>query len=605
MTGAERERQLERRIARGQARQAQWEVRSRRLSWARLGVFVGGVALALIVESNPVAVVVVVLMAVLLFAWLVRQHGRVKRLLGRAEVWVNLHQGYLARARLEWEKIPALPASKPLYGHPFEIDLDISGERSLHHLLDTTVTLQGSDRLLGWLLQTQPDVALIQRRRDQIEALSLAYATRLTLAGRLAQRKGKLDLRPLLEWAADAPEGGVSGRFVAGLGALCLVNAVLFLLYQAQLIPPLFAVSFLLYLGLSLSRARYAARLLDDAFAVQQLLNGLSGVLSFIEQRRYPPALASLCQPFQMSGSSASQLRRLTTVIVSAASLRNNPIAWAILNAVMPWDLYATYRMGVLRRDLGERLPAWVQGWSELEALAALRLFAYLNPSYTEPEFVADSASPVFDTHDLGHPLLAHDRRVGNDFALQPAQPVILVTGSNMSGKSTFLRTLGINLTLANAGAVVCAGSLRLSPFRVYTCIKVSDSLVDGFSYFYAEVRRLKALLDALEQREGSPLFFLIDEIFKGTNNRERLIGSQAYLRALMGKRGVGVISTHDLELASLEGLLNQHFADSVKDDQLHFDYRLRQGVSPTTNALRIMQMAGLPVTAAPSSPAG
>jgi DNA mismatch repair ATPase MutS len=195
----------------------------------------------------------------------------------------------------------------------------------------------------------------------------------------------------------------------------------------------------------------------------------------------------------------------------------------------------------------------------------------------------------------LGHPLIAHEQRVCNDFTMDTSK-VTMLTGSNMSGKSSFLRTLGVNLVLANAGAVVTADSLQMSLFRIYTCIKVSDSLAEGYSYFYAEVRRLKALLDALEKPDLLPLFFLIDEIFKGTNNRERLLGSEAYIQALLGKHGTGAISTHDLELASLRGLSNYHFADQVCDGQLTFDYKLQVGVSPSTNALRIMRLAGLPI---------
>jgi DNA mismatch repair ATPase MutS len=154
---------------------------------------------------------------------------------------------------------------------------------------------------------------------------------------------------------------------------------------------------------------------------------------------------------------------------------------------------------------------------------------------------------------------------------------------------------LGINIVLANAGAVVNAGHLRLSYFRPFACIKVNDSLAEGYSYFYAEVRRLKDLLDALERDERRPLFYLIDEIFKGTNNRERLLGSEAFIRVLAGKHGTGAISTHDLELANMPTLNNFHFSDAVQDGQLIFDYCLRAGVSPTTNALRIMRLAGLP----------
>jgi DNA mismatch repair ATPase MutS len=175
-----------------------------------------------------------------------------------------------------------------------------------------------------------------------------------------------------------------------------------------------------------------------------------------------------------------------------------------------------------------------------------------------------------------------------------------IITGSNMAGKSSFLRTIGINLRLAYAGGSVVAQSLETILFRLYTSIQIQDSLSDGFSFFYAEVRRLKALLVAVEDSGERPLFFLIDEIFRGTNNRERLIGSRAYVRALSGKNGVGLIATHDLELVKLvqelPGIRNFHFRDDVVDGRMTFDYLLHPGPCPTTNALKIMQLTGLPI---------
>jgi DNA mismatch repair ATPase MutS len=192
------------------------------------------------------------------------------------------------------------------------------------------------------------------------------------------------------------------------------------------------------------------------------------------------------------------------------------------------------------------------------------------------------------------------EKKVVNDFAMHKAGEAVIITGSNMSGKSTFLRTLGINLCLAFAGGPVNAGTLQTCLFRIFTCIKVSDSVTGGYSYFYAEVKRLRALLSELERDSGYPLFFLIDEIFKGTNNRERLIGSQAYIQALVGKNCLGVISTHDLELVKLADISpeikNYHFKEDVIDGQMVFDYILRPGPCPTTNALKIMQMEGLPI---------
>jgi DNA mismatch repair ATPase MutS len=189
---------------------------------------------------------------------------------------------------------------------------------------------------------------------------------------------------------------------------------------------------------------------------------------------------------------------------------------------------------------------------------------------------------------------------VGNDFTLERLGELVIITGSNMSGKSTFLRTVGVNLCLAFSGAPVPASAWCTMPFRLFTCITVSDSVTDGISYFYAEVRRLKALLEALHEAHPYPLFFLIDEIFRGTNNRERHIGSRAYIQALTGGYGVGLVSTHDLELVKLEhemgGIRNVHFREAIAAGRMIFDYQLRPGPCPTTNALQIMRLAGLPV---------
>jgi DNA mismatch repair ATPase MutS len=190
---------------------------------------------------------------------------------------------------------------------------------------------------------------------------------------------------------------------------------------------------------------------------------------------------------------------------------------------------------------------------------------------------------------------------VCNDLQIEALGELVIITGSNMAGKSTFIRTVGINLCLAYAGGPVNAAVMQTIPFRLYTCIRINDSLSDGFSYFYAEVKRLKGLLEALKP-DGSnqPLLYLVDEIFRGTNNRERLIGSRAYVKALIGAAGVGLIATHDLDLAALAEnqpqARNLHFRDEVAGGKLAFDYILRPGPSPTTNALKIMQIEGLPV---------
>jgi DNA mismatch repair ATPase MutS len=266
---------------------------------------------------------------------------------------------------------------------------------------------------------------------------------------------------------------------------------------------------------------------------------------------------------------------------------------------LVPWDFFFTYRLEQLKKEVAELLPRWLDAWYELEALNSLANFAWLNPGYIFPELVATST--LFEAQGLGHPLIKPEFKICNDFKLDKQRRNVILTGSNMAGKSTFLRTVGLNLCLAYAGAPVNAERLQVSLFRLFTCIKVSDSVQDGLSYFYAEVKRLKQLLSAAEIEDDLPIMFLIDEIFRGTNNRERHIGSHAYVRALSRrKNALGLIATHDLELTKLAdeipGIANFHFREEVGEGKMLFDYQLHPGPCPTTNALKIMRIEGLPV---------
>ncbi|MCZ7543831.1 MAG: MutS family DNA mismatch repair protein [Anaerolineae bacterium] len=392
-------------------------------------------------------------------------------------------------------------------------------------------------------------------------------------------------------------------------GALALLNIVLLVLGLARVIPMLCFGSFVIYVAVYAWSARGANTLIKAANTILDPLRNLGTVLGYLEKYRYGrnEGLHALCTPFVTGAHRPSaELRRLTWV-VAGASIRGNPFLWILVNAVVPWDLFIAYLLERRKRALAQMVPQWLDVWYELEALCALANLAYLNPAYTFPCIVADggagegqTAPALLEVRALGHPLIPEADRVCNDFAIAGRGKLALITGSNMSGKSTFLRTLGINLCLAYAGGPVNAQSLRTAPVRLFTVIRVTDSVSEGISYFYAEVKRLKTLLEALEAEHPAPVFYLIDEIFKGTNNRERLIGSRSYIRTLVRHNGLGALSTHDLELVSLADeipqIKNYHFTESVADGRMHFDYTLRPGPSPTTNALKIMRMEGLPV---------
>lgn len=597
-TRAQRIALYERNIDRVAARADRLSRIDRRLSNARLAVVVLGVAAVMAPRGSSLEALFVALgIAAVAFIALVVIHRRVRHNLRRQHAWMRIKQTHIARARIDWEHIPRPPRYDADANHPFAIDLDLTGEQSLHHLLDTASSRQGSDQLRGWLLDPLADADRIVARQRLIAELAPQFCDRLAHVGRgAAVGEPRLDTQPLLDWMALEPEQRIPGWFVVLLASLCIVTGALFILSTRGLIPPYYVISFAVYAGLSLTKVRAVMSFWNLAMGLRDVFDSLSGIFGFFERTRTAgkPALAALIAPFQSEERPARQLRSLRWII-GAGALQSNAILWGMVNAIMPWDIYFAYRLTVERRKLSRLVPLWLGIWHELEALAALRTFAHLNPDYHTPMIALNSGS--FAAQQLGHPLIEHEQRVCNDFQISGLGQVVLITGSNMSGKSVFLRTVGVNLVLVRIGAVVCAESLSSDLFRLFSCIQISDSLVEGYSYFYAEVRRLKRLLDALRADDPLPLFFLIDEIFKGTNNRERLEGSRSYIASLIGEHGLGLVTTHDLELASLPGLINYHFSDSVASGELTFDYHLRPGVSPTTNALRIMALAGLPVS--------
>lgn len=595
---------LERHSARLQRRLDALHTTSERLTRWRLAVFLGGAAatFAGLAVDDRLGLLVLI-MALAVFGVLVVLHRRVRAGIDRFAGWRGIKQTHIARMRLDWQRLPPAAASAPA-GHPFALDLDIVGEHSIHRLLDTTASHGGAQRLRDWLLADGPDPQQIDRRQALVREIMplTGFRDRLALAAALAvpaRGGGKWDGDRLLNWLqTDTDTIAVRTPALLGLLGLAALNVALFALSAAGVLPPLWVGTFIVFVALSSWQWRRLGDLFSQVLRLKTELTRLRAVLHHLETFRYGDhaQLRGLCAPFLDPARPSAQLRRVD-LISGGASIQHNPVLWLMLNLVMPWDIGFAYLLERSKGDLARVLPGWLDAWYEVEALNALANFAHLNPGAVFPVV---RAGAVFAGERLGHPMIAAEERVCNDFDLEAAGRVVIITGSNMSGKSSFLRTLGVNTALAYAGGVVIADRLEVGLFRLFTCIRVADSVVDGISYFYAEVKRLKALLAALRRADGPPLFFLIDEIFRGTNNRERLIGSRAYIRALAGERSVGLVATHDLELVHLEDdiadIRNVHFREDVIDGRMVFDYRLRSGPSPTTNALKIMALEGLPV---------
>ncbi len=610
ITKQERIAALERQISRLTRRIKILDQRSNRYSWTRVAIFFGGIVLTIVgyIVARWWIAIPFALLAVIAFSVVAYFQGKIDRSIVRHKVWSYIKSTHIARMQLDWNVIPATAAASLIPGHPFESDLDISGERSLHRLLNTAVSGEGTKRLHEWLLTTNPDLETIQNRQALVrELLPLTrFRDKLTLKSLLASRKiaEQLEGNRLTTWLNRMNGTAALPTLLWASIALCVLTLVLAILNVVGLISPLWIASLLCSLFLFLNTKKIRGDVFEDAYYLRDAFATTSTVFEYLEKYPYPAnsRLKKLCEPFFMDREHRpSQLLKGLARIANAATLAKNPYLWLPINALVPWDTYCAFRLRRYKVHIAAFLPQWLEVWFELEALSSLASFAYLNPMYTFPGIMANASdqNALFEATGLGHPLLLDGQKVTNDFTFDTRGEVVIITGSNMSGKSTFLRTLGINLCLAFAGGPVNASTFSTTLLRMFTCIKVSDSVTDGYSYFYAEVRRLKALLTELQQ-DGYPLFFLIDEIFKGTNNRERLIGSRSFVHALVGRNCLGCISTHDLELVTLantlRGVSNYHFKEDVIAGEMVFDYHIRSGPSPTTNALKIMQLEGLPV---------
>lgn len=625
---SDRIRLLERIITRLQRRNQDLEQISARYWTARRIIFVTGALLALFFcrlsgTSFGVAVAVAVVIA---FALVAFYHRKVQESITRTLLLIDIKRIQVARIRLDWEGIPLIEGhndsssetngrSSPTASHPFRHDLDITGDRSLQRLLDSAVTREGGERLSSWLLNTNPDRSIIEHRQrlvDELKGHSI-FRDKLQLLSAVASKDAEWQKKRKSGWAqqwnsrilVDWIERGANAASLLPTIVLLSILAALYLallvLALLEVIPHVWPIAFLIYASVMIFKQPRIATAWSELQELERALSRFTAVFQYLERRGYrtTPGLERICAPFLDKKRRPSAEMRKLEGLAAALGLRTNALLWLLAHALVPWDFIFTHRLELVRKGLAHLLPRWLDAWYELEALNSLANFAYLNPDYVFPR-ILDQESQDFTADSLGHPLLKRENKVCNDFQLDQAQKVVILTGSNMAGKSTLLRTVGVNLCLAYAGAPVNASRMQTSLFRIFTCIKVSDSVQDGLSYFYAEVKRLQALLAATEVADPRAVLFLIDEIFRGTNSRERLIGSRSYIRALTERNALGLVATHDLELVKLadeiKGVANFHFREEVHEGKMVFDYKLRPGPCPTTNALHIMRLEGLPV---------
>lgn len=483
--------------------------------------------------------------------------------------------------------------------HQFSTDLDIFGDHSIFQALNRTATISGKQMLANWLREPLINKQGIIERQEAVKEIASRPEWRIYLrAHGMVAGEEKKDLENLFEWLSVKPMFNAAffkfarilipgaSFFMAAMLASDFISMQLFLLY---LVLPLAITGYytkrINHRHMMLSKkvellSLYAIRfrMIENGVFTSQFMKGLSGKL-------------------KSGNQSASNFINHLSRITSSLDTRLNLLAGFILNIFLLWDIRQMMRLEQWQLIHKENLPHWFDALSLAESVASLSAFTAANPGFVFPEI----STGIFQIQatEAGHPLIPVNQRIDNKIQLSNRGHFNIVTGANMAGKSTYLRTIGVNMVLALSGAPVCAKTFSCYPAPVFTSLRTTDSLSTNQSYFYAELLRLKELIDRLGK--GEELFILLDEILKGTNSVDKQAGSKALLTQLIGLKAAGFIATHDLELGSLEmafpdKITNYHFEAEISGDELHFDYKLKPGIARNMNATFLMKRMGITI---------
>jgi hypothetical protein len=479
--------------------------------------------------------------------------------------------------------------------HPYARDLDIFGPSSLFQLLCTARTRTGQETLAAWLKQAAP-IPEIKSRQQAVQELASKLDFRENLA--LAGEEARAGIHPdqLIAWAEAG--SGLNRRLIR-ITALSLTTLWLLSLiawWQWDWMAAALAMS-LINFGVSYKlRAKldHAAAGVDGA---QHDLVLLAAILRIIEKEPVTATkLAALQTRLSQSGALASKAIKGLSKRVEWLESNDNWFV-RILNPFIFYTPHCVLAVDVWRTRYGATIREWLAVTGEVEALSSFAVYAWEHPSDTYPQIV--EAGPCLEAEAIAHPLLPRDKAISNDLNLDRDLRLLVISGPNMAGKSTFIRSIGINAVLAQAGAPVCARRLTLSNLQVTASICILDSLQGGLSRFYAEISRLKQIDE--RSKGNTPVLFLLDELLSGTNSYDRRIGTESFVRSLLARGAIGLVTTHDLALAEIAERIgptaaNFHFEDTFEDGKLHFDYKLTPGIVQTTNALLLMRSIGLDV---------
>lgn len=512
---------------------------------------------------------------------------------------------YKALAKYNADELSFLETNKSPYPngkeyenphHPYSYDLDIFGDGGLYGYLNRCSTAFGRKHLAGLLLH--PDNNTTAGRQQAIKELAELndFRQQLYARGSVQESKEK-DLRKLLEWVRSG-KAGISKAlyFLLMIVPLVTISSILYYLFVSDTneVFRIIYLSFLVNLAIALFFGKKIAAQLSVSSSVNKILIAYKDQLQLIEAQDFQSPLLKNHQQQLKTGTqpASKELGKLASLFEYLESIVNLVVS-ILLNGLFLFHVHILYRLGIWKQKHAAQIPQWLEIIGEFEALASLGNFSFNNPENCFPEI---STTPRFQAAQLGHPLIKKDKRICNDVSFDDQRFVIL-TGSNMSGKSTFLRTVGMNLVLAKSGSAVTAKQCTFYPFDIYVSMRITDSLQESESFFYAELKRLQTIVEHL--KEGHTTFVILDEILRGTNSNDKRNGTIGLIRKMVAFNTFGIIATHDVIVADLikeypNFISNKAFESEIINDELIFDYKLKDGVCTKLSASYLMKKLGV-----------
>ncbi|WP_321425578.1 hypothetical protein [uncultured Bacteroides sp.] len=484
--------------------------------------------------------------------------------------------------------------------HLYSYDLDVFGENSLFQYINRTSTSFGKEKLAEWFSHHLDNKKMIKERQEAVKELApeLKFRQRFRILGLLYKGEAA-DRLEIAEWATSKSSFKGKKLLNAAIFVVPAVNLLILILAMTGLVSfNLLGISFLIFVNCS-SRLSSSITKMQISYGKKlQILATYAGLIEMIEQKEAKSAVIKQIQK-ELGGKknpASFAVNRLAR-LMNALDQRNNILVTVLLNGFLFWEVRQVIKIESWKEKHAALLSTWLEAVGEMDALCSLATFAYNHPEYSYP-IITDQPFTL-KASEMGHPLMTRDKCVKNDVDIRKRPYFVIITGANMAGKSTYLRTIGVNYLLACMGAPVCANEMEIYPSHLITSLRTTDSLTENESYFFAELKRLKLIIDKLNS--GEELFIILDEILKGTNSMDKQKGSLALVKQFMALNANGIIATHDLLLGSLvnlypEDIQNYCFEAEIMNNELNFSYQLKDGVAQNMNACFLMKKMGIAV---------